>query len=101
MPTFTWPWKHDLVIIPVINKIDLPAADPEAVALQIEEDLGLDREHIRLCSAKTGKGVDEILEAIVNLLPPPKGDPQNPLQALIFDAHYDAFRGTIISCQNL
>ena len=89
--------ETNLVIIPVINKIDLPAADPEAVALQIEEDLGLDPEHIRLCSAKTGKGVEEILEAVVNLLPPPKGDPQNPLEALIFDARYDAFRGTIIS----
>ena len=89
--------ETDLVIIPVINKIDLPAADPEAVALQIEGDLGLDPQHIRLCSAKTGKGVDEILEAVVNLLPPPKGDPQSPLEALIFDARYDAFRGTIIS----
>ena len=89
--------ETDLVIIPVINKIDLPAADPEAVALQIEEDLGLDPANIRLCSAKTGKGVEEILEAVVNLLPPPKGDPQNPLEALIFDARYDAFRGTIIS----
>jgi GTP-binding protein LepA len=89
--------ETDLVIIPVINKIDLPAADPEAVALQIEGDLGLDPQHIRLCSAKTGKGVEDILEAVVNLLPPPKGNPQNPLEALIFDARYDAFRGTIIS----
>jgi len=89
--------ETNLVIIPVINKIDLPAADPEAVAVQIEEDLGLDPEHIRLCSAKTGKGVEEILEAVVHLLPPPKGNPQAPLEALIFDARYDAFRGTIIS----
>ena len=89
--------ETDLVIIPVINKIDLPAADPEAVAQQIEEDLGLEPEKIRLCSAKTGKGVEEILEAVVNLLPPPKGDPQKPLEAIIFDARYDAFRGTIIS----
>lgn len=89
--------ETDMVIIPVINKIDLPAANPEAVALQIEGDLGLDPQHIRLCSAKTGKGVEEILEAVVNLLPPPQGDPKNPLQALIFDARYDAFRGTIIS----
>jgi GTP-binding protein LepA len=89
--------ETNIVIIPVINKIDLPAADPEAVALQIEGDLGLDPQHIRLCSAKTGKGVDEILEAVVNLLPPPKGDAKNPLEALIFDARYDAFRGTIIS----
>jgi GTP-binding protein LepA len=87
----------DLVIIPVINKIDLPAADPEAVALQIEEDLGLDPGNICLCSAKTGQGVEEILEAVVKLLPPPKGNSQNPLEAIIFDARYDAFRGTIIS----
>ena len=89
--------EMNLVIIPVINKIDLPAADPEAVAQQIEEDLGLDPENIRLCSAKTGKGVEDILEAVVNLLPPPKGNTQNPLEAIIFDARYDAFRGTIIS----
>jgi GTP-binding protein LepA len=87
----------DLVIIPVINKIDLPAADPEAVALQIEGDLGLAPEHIQLCSAKTGQGVEKILQAVVELLPPPKGNPHNPLEALIFDARYDPFRGTIIS----
>jgi len=89
--------ETDLVIIPVINKIDLPAANPAAVAEQIEADLGLNPEHIRLCSAKTGKGVEDILEAVVALLPPPKGKAENPLQALIFDARYDAFRGTIIS----
>ena len=91
--------EHDLEIIPVINKIDLPSADPEGVALQIEEDLGLDGDHIQLCSAKTGQGVDRILEAVVNLLPPPEGDPDLPLEALIFDANYDPFRGTIISCR--
>ena len=89
--------ETDLVVIPVINKIDLPAADPDAVAEQIEADLGLDPEHIRLCSAKTGEGVEEILEAVVNLLPSPKGDVKKPLEALIFDARYDPFRGTIIS----
>lgn len=89
--------ETDLVIIPVINKIDLPAADPEAVALQIEDDLGLEPENIRLCSAKNGTGVQEILEAVVELLPPPQGDPQKPLEALIFDARYDPFRGTVIS----
>ena len=91
--------ENELEIIPVINKIDLPSADPEAVALQIEEDLGLDPDAIQMCSAKTGQGVDAILEAIVKLLPPPEGDPDAPLQALIFDAHYDAFRGTVISCR--
>jgi GTP-binding protein LepA len=89
--------ETDLVIIPVINKIDLPAADPDTVALQIEEDLGLESEHIRLCSAKTGAGVKDILETVVELLPPPQGDPQKPLEALIFDARYDPFRGTVIS----
>ncbi len=89
--------ENDLEIIPVINKIDLPSADPEMVAMQIEEDLGLDMDTVQMCSAKTGKGVAEILEAIVTLLPPPEGDPDAPLQALIFDASYDPFRGTIIS----
>ncbi len=91
--------ENDLEIIPVINKIDLPSADPEAVALQIEEDLGLDGDAIQMCSAKTGEGVDSILEAIVTLLPPPEGNKDAPLQALIFDANYDPFRGTIISCR--
>ncbi|SDP09759.1 translation elongation factor 4 [Desulforhopalus singaporensis] len=89
--------ENDLEIIPVINKIDLPSAEPERVALQIEEDLGLDSSDIQLCSAKTGAGVEDIFEAIVSLLPPPEGDPDAPLQLLIFDANYDPFRGTIIS----
>jgi GTP-binding protein LepA len=91
--------ENDLEIIPVINKIDLPSAEPEQVANQVEEDLGLDGELIQLCSAKTGKGVKSILEAIVKHIPPPEGDPDAPLQALIFDANYDPFRGTIISCR--
>ncbi|MCB2182013.1 MAG: translation elongation factor 4 [Desulfobulbaceae bacterium] len=90
---------NDLEIIPVINKIDLPSADPDAVAMQIEDDLGLEGEHIQRCSAKTGEGIEDILEAIVNFLPPPEGDPNAPLQALIFDANYDPFRGTVISCR--
>ncbi len=91
--------ENDLEVIPVLNKIDLPAADPEAVAIQVEEDLGLDSENIIQCSAKTGIGVDQVLEAIVNFLPAPTGDVNRPLEALIFDASYDAFRGTIISCR--
>ncbi|MFZ5798872.1 MAG: translation elongation factor 4 [Desulfobulbaceae bacterium] len=91
--------EHDLEIIPVINKIDLPSAEPEKIAEQIEADLGLDREAIQYCSAKTGQGVSEVLEAIVRLLPSPKGDPGQPLQALIFDAQYDPYRGTVISCR--
>ena len=88
---------NDLEVIPVINKIDLPAAEPEKVAHEIEEDLGMDGETIQLCSAKTGQGVNEILEAIVEYLPPPEGDPKKPLQVLIFDANYDPYRGTVIS----
>ena len=89
--------ENDLDIIPVINKIDLPSAEPEKVAEQIENDLGLDGDLIQHCSAKTGEGVEETLEAIVKHIPAPTGDPEAPLQALIFDANYDAFRGTIIS----
>ena len=88
--------EHDLEIIPVINKIDLPSADIERVRHQIAEDLGLDPEGAILTSAKEGIGIDELLEAIVCKLPPPKGDPEAPLKALIFDSHYDSFRGTII-----
>ncbi|MCG6929193.1 MAG: translation elongation factor 4 [Desulfofustis sp.] len=91
--------ENDLEIIPVINKIDLPSAEPEAVSLQIEEDLGLDSSMIQLCSAKSGQGVDNIFEAIINYLPPPEGDPAKPLQILIFDANYDPYRGTIVSCR--
>ena len=89
--------ENNLEVIPVINKIDLPAAEPEKVAAQIEEDLGLDGETIQMCSAKTGQGVPDLLNAIVRLLPPPVGDPDKPLQALIFDANYDPYRGTVIS----
>ncbi len=89
--------ENDLEIIPVVNKIDLPSAEPERVALQIEEDLGLDSSLIQFCSAKFGTGVPELFEAIVQHLPAPEGDPKAPLQALIFDANYDSFRGTIIS----
>ncbi|MCJ8501891.1 translation elongation factor 4 [Desulfatitalea alkaliphila] len=88
--------EHDLEIIPVINKIDLPSADIERVKQQIKEDLGLDPEGALLVSAKEGTGIAEAMEAIVHRLPPPKGDADAPLQALIFDSHYDPFRGTIV-----
>jgi GTP-binding protein LepA len=91
--------EHDLTIIPVINKIDLPSADIEMVKEQIETELGLDSDHAVLCSAKEGKGIDDVLEAIVERIPPPAGSVDKPLSALIFDAHYDPFRGTIVSCR--
>ena len=88
--------EHDLEIIPIINKIDLPSADIDRVKQQIEEDLGLDPETAILASAKDGIGIDDVLEGIVTHLPPPKGDAQAPLKGLIFDSHYDPFRGTIV-----
>ncbi|MGQ9921200.1 MAG: translation elongation factor 4 [Desulfobacca sp.] len=89
--------EHDLTIIPVINKIDLPSADVEAVQDQIDRELGLDPEEVILCSAKEGIGIDEVLEAVVTRIPPPGGSPTQPLSALIFDAYYDPYRGVIVS----
>ncbi len=88
--------EYDLEVVPVINKIDLPAADVERVREEISEDLGLDPYEAILCSAKKGQGIDEVLEAIVRRLPPPQGDPEAPLQALIFDAQYDVYRGVVM-----
>jgi len=88
--------EHDLEIIPVINKIDLPAADVERAMEQIDSELGLDSYASLPCSAKEGTGVEEILEAIVQRVPPPKGDTEAELAATIFDAQYDPFRGTIM-----
>jgi len=87
--------EHDLEIIPIINKIDLPSADIDRVKLQIHEDLGLDPDDAILISAKEGIGIENLLETIVHELPPPVGDPTQPLKALIFDSHYDSYRGTI------
>jgi len=89
--------EHDLEIIPVINKIDLPAADIDLAREAIDTELGLDGDDAILCSAKLGTGIDDVLAAIVERIPPPKGDPDAPLAALIFDAHYDPFRGTIVA----
>jgi GTP-binding protein LepA len=91
--------EHDLTIIPVINKIDLPAADIEGVKEQMDRELGLDPELAILCSAKEGIGIEEVLEAIVAQIPPPRGSQSSPLSALIFDANYDSYRGTIVSCR--
>ncbi|MBA2880596.1 GTP-binding protein LepA [Desulfosalsimonas propionicica] len=88
--------EHDLEIIPVINKIDLPSADIEKVKLQIADELGLDPDTAILASAKDWIGTEEILEAIVTKLPPPQGNPDAPVKALIFDSHYDPFRGTVV-----
>jgi GTP-binding protein LepA len=87
---------HNLEIIPVINKIDLPAAEPERIREQIETIIGLDARDAVLVSAKQGTGVHETLEAIVHLVPPPKGSPEAPLRALIFDSWFDPYRGVII-----
>ena len=88
--------EHDLTIVPVINKIDLPSADIPSVKKQIEHDLGLDPEDAVLVSAKTGEGIDDLMEAIVSKFPPPSGNPEGKAQALIFDCHYDEYRGVII-----
>ncbi|MBU4286864.1 MAG: translation elongation factor 4, partial [Proteobacteria bacterium] len=88
--------EHDLEIIPVINKIDLPSADIERTKIQISDDLGLDPESAILTSAKEGIGIEDVLEGVVNNLPPPSGDPEAPLKALIFDSDYDSYRGTIV-----
>ncbi len=88
--------EHELEIIPIINKIDLPSADIERVKQQIKDDLGLEPETAILTSAKEGIGIEAVLEGVVNYLPPPSGDPESPLKALIFDSHYDPFRGTIV-----
>jgi len=88
--------EHDLEIIPVINKIDLPSADIDKVKKQIDKDLGLDPSTAILTSAKEGIGIEDVLEGIVTRLPPPSGDLEAPLKALIFDSHYDPFRGTIV-----
>lgn len=88
--------EQNLAIVPVINKIDLPSADIPAVKHQIDHDLGLIPEEAQLVSAKTGEGIDELMEAIVSLFPPPSGDPAAKTQALIFDCHYDPYRGVIV-----
>ncbi|MDQ2710789.1 MAG: translation elongation factor 4 [Acidobacteriota bacterium] len=88
--------NHDLEIIPVINKIDLPSADPERIREQIEQVIGLDASDAVLASAKNGIGIKETLEAVVRRVPAPKGDPNAPLRALIFDSWFDPYRGVII-----
>ena len=88
--------EHDLEILPVINKIDLPAADIDAAKHQIDHDLGLDSDAAVAVSAKTGENIDALFEAIITTFPPPKGSKDNPLQALIFDCHYGPYRGVVV-----
>ncbi len=87
---------HHLTVLPVINKIDLPSAEPEKIAEQIENIIGISAEHALPCSAKAGTGVPEILESIVRHVPPPQGDPKAPAKALVFDSWFDAYRGVVI-----
>ena len=88
--------EHDLEIVPIINKIDLPAAHPEEVRAEIEDVIGIDASDAPCISAKTGLNVEQVLEAIVNKIPAPSGDSEAPLQALIFDSYYDSYRGVIV-----
>ncbi|MBM4359908.1 MAG: elongation factor 4 [Deltaproteobacteria bacterium] len=88
--------ENDLEIVPVLNKIDLPSAQPDEVARQIEEVIGIDATGAVPCSAKTGVGVDKILEAVVKKVPPPEGRPNAPLRALVFDSWYDSYRGAVV-----
>src|SRR5579875_3538375 len=89
--------EHDLEIVAALNKIDLPAAEPDRYAAEIERVLGLDAGQILRLSAKTGEGVPELLDAVVERIPPPSGDPEAPLRALIFDSYYDQYRGVVSS----
>ena len=90
---------HDLEVMPVINKIDLPSADPERVIEEIEDVIGIEAQDAPRISAKTGENVDEVLEQIIKKIPAPQGDPEAPLQALIFDSLYDSYKGVIIFCR--
>ena len=90
---------HDLDVFPVINKIDLPSAEPERVKNEIEDVIGIEAQDAPLISAKNGIGIEDVLEAIVHKIPAPKGDPKNPLQALIFDSVYDSYKGVIVFCR--
>ena len=88
---------NDLELLPVVNKIDLPAAEPDRVKQELEDVIGIDQEDVVLASAKSNIGIEEILEKIVDVVPAPDGDPEAPLKALIFDSEYDPYRGVISS----
>ena len=90
---------HNLEVFPVINKIDLPSAEPERVKEEIEDVIGIEAEDAPLISAKNGINIEDVLEAIVHKLPAPEGDPEAPLSALIFDSIYDSYKGVIVFCR--
>ena len=90
---------HDLDVFPVINKIDLPSADPQKVIEEIEDVIGIEAQDAPLISAKNGIGIEDVLEQIVHKIPAPQGDPEAPLQALIFDSLYDSYKGVIVFCR--
>ena len=90
---------HDLDVMPVINKIDLPSAEPDRVIEEIEDIIGIEAHDAPLISAKTGLNVDQVLEQIVEKIPAPGGDPKAPLKALIFDSLYDSYKGVIVFCR--
>ena len=90
---------HDLDVLPVINKVDLPSAQPDEVAQEIEDVIGIEAHDAPRISAKTGLNIDQVLEQIVTKIPAPTGDPKAPLKALIFDALYDSYKGVIVFCR--
>ncbi|MDE7009242.1 MAG: GTP-binding protein, partial [Lachnospiraceae bacterium] len=90
---------HNLEVFPVINKIDLPSAEPDRVKAEIEDVIGLEAQDAPLISAKNGIGIEDVLEAIVEKIPAPSGNAQNPLKALIFDSIYDSYKGVIVFCR--
>lgn len=90
---------HDLDVFPVINKIDLPSAQPQWVKDEIEDIIGIEAQDAPMISAKNGIGIEEVLEAVVTKVPAPSGSPDNPLQALIFDSLYDSYKGVIVFCR--
>ena len=92
---FIWRWRTTLVIIPAINKIDMPAADPERVAAEMADTFGFSEDEMLSVSGKTGEGVEDLLERIVELTPAPMGERDEPLQALVFDSKYDSFKGVV------
>ena len=89
--------EHNLDVLPVINKIDLPSAEPDRVISEIEDVIGLEAEDAPRISAKTGLNIEDVLEQIVEKIPAPEGDPDAPLKALIFDSIYDSYKGVIVS----